>query len=241
MFAFVKLLGLASVASALDLSSVLDFETGEKPGALDLYLNTTSINNMMQTFVPILSYYMLNNKTYKPDIHQSTILYSFDLDTILLNNATGFTTKEISNIPGTDKVHVKIGGVDVQMDLDGQFNALHFIPLKATHVFVHNASVEFTVESTSSDQLHWALVEKSTITFDKIDIKMSSSFLDKLVKLCRSIIDGMIKDQIPKLEKYINDQVLALNRMVAQEGKYTFVIPVQGNNTELNMTMTHAP
>ena len=240
MFALVKLLGLASVASALNLSDI-ELKTGEKPGALELYLNTTSINNMMQTFVPILSYYMLNNKTYELDIHQSTILYSFDLDKILLNNATGFTTKEISNIPGTDKVHVKIGGVDVQMDLDGKLNALHFIPLEASHVFVHNASVEFTVESTSSDQLHWALVESSTIKFDKVDIKMKNSFLDKLVQLSRGIINDLIKDQIPKLEKYINDQVLALNRMVAQEGKYTFEIPIQGNNTLLNMTMTHAP
>ena len=93
MFALVKLLGLASVASALNLSD-LDLKTGEKPGALDLYLNATSINNLMQTFVPILSYYMLNNKTFTPDIHQSTILYSLDLDKIVLNNAYGFTTKE---------------------------------------------------------------------------------------------------------------------------------------------------
>lgn len=240
MFALVKLLGLASVASALNLSD-LDLKTGEKPGALDLYLNATSINNLMQTFVPILSYYMLNNKTFTPDIHQSTILYSLDLDKIVLNNATGFTTKEFKQLPGTDKINVKFGGVDVQMDLDGKLNALHFIPLEASHIFVHNASVEFTVESTTKDKLHWALVESSTIKFDKIDIKMKNSFLDKLVQLSRGLINDIIKDQIPKLEKFINDQVLALNRMVAQESKYTFQIPIQGNNTQLNLTMTHSP
>lgn len=32
-----------------------------QPGAIELSLNATSINNVMQTFVPIMAYYALNN------------------------------------------------------------------------------------------------------------------------------------------------------------------------------------
>ena len=35
-----------------------------QPGAIELSLNATSINNVMRTLVPILAYYGLNNQTF---------------------------------------------------------------------------------------------------------------------------------------------------------------------------------
>ena len=60
MLAAFKLLAMTAIASAVELTSIKEDIHG---GALSMYINTTSVNNMMQTFVPLLSYYMLQNKT----------------------------------------------------------------------------------------------------------------------------------------------------------------------------------
>jgi hypothetical protein len=40
------------------------------------------VNNMLKTFVPIMSYFMLNNKTIECDIKESSFLYSLDIKSI---------------------------------------------------------------------------------------------------------------------------------------------------------------
>ena len=74
-----------------------------------------------------------------------------------------------------------------------------------------------------------------------MDIKMSNSFLQKLVDASKKIIDKIVNDQLPKLSKSIDDKIKELNAMVAGEGPSTFVFPVYGNEIGLNMTMTTAP
>lgn len=48
------------------------------PGSIQASVNTTSISNIMQTFVPILAYFSLNNQTFPLNIHESNALFSFD-------------------------------------------------------------------------------------------------------------------------------------------------------------------
>jgi hypothetical protein len=54
--AILALLGLALMTVQAQLVA--------QPGAIELSLNATSINNVMQTFVPIMAYYALNNHTF---------------------------------------------------------------------------------------------------------------------------------------------------------------------------------
>jgi hypothetical protein len=44
-----------------------------------MYINTTSVNNMMQIFVPLISYYALQNQTFETDIHEHSLFYKLDL------------------------------------------------------------------------------------------------------------------------------------------------------------------
>jgi hypothetical protein len=122
-----------------------------QPGAIELSLNSTSINNVMQTFVPILAYYALNNQTFNINETYDGTGYKLVLNDIHVVEATGFTTKVFENIEGTDKIHVRVGGVNISMDVDGELDALYFIPLKAAHVNITNATIDFVVESTSND------------------------------------------------------------------------------------------
>jgi hypothetical protein len=45
--------------------------------------------------------------------------YKLELNSIHVDEATGFTTKVFENIE-EDKIHVRIGGVDISMDVDGE-------------------------------------------------------------------------------------------------------------------------
>ena len=241
MLAVLKFLTLTAIASAVELTNLTPIQEAElNAGALSAYINTTSINNMMQTFVPILSYYMLNNHTFVTNITESSILYKLTLDSVHINTVSGFKTKKFFMVPGTDKVQVVLSGIDASVLLDGSFSALHFIPMDATAVNVTNMTIEFELEQVpASDNVHWKLVDSSKFHFDHVSIKMKNSFLQKLVDISRKLIDMAINDMMPKLSKFIDTKIQALNAAVAGEGPMTFVFPVMGAN--VNMTMAHAP
>jgi len=210
------------------------------PGALELSLNSTSINNVMQTFVPILAYYALNNQTFDVNETIKGTGYKLVLNSIHVDEATGFTTKVFENIE-EDKIHVRIGGVDISMDVDGELDALYFIPMKASHVNVTNATIDFVLETTSDDKVHWALAENTTLTIGKVDIDMHNKVLNELVKLSSGIINKIIKDSLPKVSAAVDAEVTKINAMLANEGPYDFDVPVLGKNYPLNLTMTSAP
>lgn len=91
--------------------------------------------------------------------------------------ATGFTEKVFEYIPGTDIVHVRIGGVNVSSTIDADLKALKLIPFKSSGVNITNLSLDITVRSTSPDNLHWDLIETTKVSFDHVKITMANSFL----------------------------------------------------------------
>jgi len=54
-------------------------------------------------------------------------------------------------VPGTDKIHIKIGGININMDIDGELDALYFIPFKTSRVNITNLTIDLEIESTSDD------------------------------------------------------------------------------------------
>ena len=105
----------------------------------------------MATFIPILAYYSLNNKTIELDIDDKAKLYEFKISKIHLITVSGFKTKIFEEVPGTDKIHIKIGGININMDIDAELDALYFIPFKASHINVTDLDIDLTIESTSKD------------------------------------------------------------------------------------------
>jgi len=241
MKAFSALLGLTTFASAEKLAMPTYLtEDNSQPGALSLMLNATSINNLMTVAVPLASYFELNNHTFELGVKEKTFLYELDLDNVHVNDV-GTGTPKFEYMDGTDKIHVSFDGVSVDMDVQGKFEALHFIPLEATNIKMKNLKIDFTVESTSTDMVHWQLSDATKVSVEDVEITMKSSALQKLVNLSKKIIDKMINDQMPKIGKMIDSKVQAINKMVANEGPSTFVIPVYETEVGLNLTMTHSP
>lgn len=234
---FISKIALASMSFTMLLAK--DLETS--PGAISMSLNSTSINNIMNTFVPILAYYVLNNQTIEINETIKGIGYKLELDSVHIIEAKGFTTKIFENVPGTDLVHVKIGGVNISTTVEAELDALYFIPFKASAVNITNATLEFTLESTSDDGVHWGIKENTTVTVGKVDIEMKNGFLNWLVKQSSSIINKIIADQLPKISSLVDVEVEKIDEMLAQEGPYTFDVPILGKTYPLNLTMTTAP
>lgn len=185
---FVNKIAFASMGFAVLMAKGLD----AAPGAISMSLNTTSIQNIFNTFVPILSYFVLNNHTFEINETMSGFGYKLDLESIHVIEAKGFSVKIFENIPDTDLLHVKIGGVDITMDVNAELDALYFIPFRTSAVNVTNATIEFTLQSLSDDGVHWSIKENTTITLGKVDIGMSNSFLNWLVKQSSSVINKII-------------------------------------------------
>jgi hypothetical protein len=101
---------------------------------------------------------------------------------------------KFEEIAGTDKIHVHLDSIDGQIEVEGSFKGLHFIPMDASKVAFTGASIDFTVESTSTDKVHWALVDSSTFKIDSVDITMKNSFEQKLVNMSKKLINRMIND-----------------------------------------------
>jgi hypothetical protein len=131
----------------------------------------------LQTFVPILAYFALNNHTFPLNIHEKNLLFSFDFTSMHIIEATGFTEKIFEYIPGTDIVHARIGGVNVSSTIDAELKALKIIPFKSSGVNITNLAIDFHLRSTSPDKVHWELIESAKLTFDKVSISMSSKIL----------------------------------------------------------------
>jgi hypothetical protein len=84
-----------------------------------------SLNNIALVFVPILSYYVVNNHTFDVGLKQAgSILfgtgYSIGLDSIHLNTLDGFEQKQIVFIPGTDTVKILFSGININSDVNGK-------------------------------------------------------------------------------------------------------------------------
>ena len=139
-------------------------------------------------------------------------------------------------------IHCKIGGIDVETEIDADFEALHFIPFRASALNVTNLSIEFFIESVAgSDDVHFKLVENTSVTISGLQIKMNNKVLDELVYLSRGLINRVVKGMLPQIGKAVDEEIANINKMIANEGQYTFVLPVFGQNLPLNLTMTHAP
>lgn len=134
-----------------------------------------------------------------------------------------------------------MGDLSLETTIDAELMALKFIPFVASGVNLKNVSIEFTVESVSDDQVHWALKDSSIVSLGDFDIHMSNKILDKLVELNKPIITMIIQGMMPKLAAVIDSEIQKLNQKVASETAYTFDINILGKQYPLNMTMTKAP
>ena len=138
------LIAISTLAFASQASVLKDVTP--TPGSIGMVLNTTSVNHVVSSLIPIISYFVLNNQTYQLNLTEKGTLYKFTFNTLHINTVNGFTTKIFEEIPGTDKIHVKLGGINASMNIDAELDALYFIPFKSSQVNLTNITIDFVVE-----------------------------------------------------------------------------------------------
>lgn len=100
-------------------------------GNIGLVLNTTSVEHVLTTALPLAVYYGLNNKTINLDITESSsILYKLNLKSVHIKKVS-LGQPVFEQVKGSDKIHVQLSGIDIDTDIDGEVDAFHFIPFKA--------------------------------------------------------------------------------------------------------------
>lgn len=243
MKCLLKLLALTVAVSAIDLTTIQRPLTAAQAGALELYLNTTSLNNILQIAVPLLAYYKVDNATFNPDYHSGGMLYTLDLQSIHVNSYSQNFEKVFEMIPkfDNDQLHLRFSGIDLDLEVNGGVKVLHFIPLTASGLVLKNVTIDIKLESkTGEDGVHWSLVDATYFHFDAMSLKMKNWFLNKLVQMSQKLITKMVLSEMPKISKMIDQKVLAFNNLVQKEGPYSFVMPLY-KQASINLTMTEAP
>lgn len=97
------------------------------------------------------------------------------------------------------------------------------------------------LESTAEDNVHWKLVETTTMTFDSIDITLTNSFLNKIAGWFKGSINKVVQSFLPEVTKLLDDEITLINNMVSGETEYTWDFGLLSKQYPLNMTMTTAP
>ena len=138
------------------------------PGSIGLTLNVTSVSNAMQSFVPLFAYYMLPNTTIQVDQVVSKSYYKFDIEKVVIQNVTGFTTKTFE-MKDNNELHISMGGIDIFMDIDGQLDLFYFIPFLPESLIMRNLTIDFIVSFPSTDHIHFKIDGNTTVTLPDND------------------------------------------------------------------------
>lgn len=137
-----KLALFGTILSILASSQVANSQQTPAPGSISASISVPSIQNIATVFVPILSYYMINNKTLDIGYVESSFLYKLDIESIHINTFDGFDQKQVAFIPGTNTLRVLFSGININMDIEGSIYALHVVPFHTSHCNITNVTVE---------------------------------------------------------------------------------------------------
>jgi hypothetical protein len=86
----------------------------------------------MATALPLACYFGLNNKTINLNIDsKASWFYHIILDSMHIGKVSVGKPSVFEQIPGTDKIHVKISDITTDVELTGKIMVLYFIPLSA--------------------------------------------------------------------------------------------------------------
>ena len=104
-----------------------------QPGSITVSASVNSINNIANTFVPILSYYIVNNKTMHVGYSSTGWFYTLVVKDVHIDTVEFGEQKEVSYHPENNTVRVLFSGINANVQIDGSVKALWFIPLTMSH------------------------------------------------------------------------------------------------------------
>lgn len=212
------------------------------PGALSSTVSITSINNIVNTFVPILSYYVLENKTMMFNIEEKGIGYKVDLNDIHIDSVSGWTVKEVEFLPGKDMVRFLLSGININMQVNGSINALWLINLEAATCNITNLTVQLDLAIEAADEIHWTLVSNPIITIQDVVFKTTSSWFNHCLNMMHSMIVKTINSDLAQFEKNIVAAINVFAQKMNNQNSTAYMLNLFNNSDYLlNMSTTAVP
>jgi hypothetical protein len=192
--------------------------------------------------VPILSYYTFNNKTVEINYEKEGLIYTINIEDIHIDDVTGWTVKEAEFIDGTDSVRFRFSGININAQINGTIQAVYFIELKGSTLNITNLTFELDVGVSSSDQIHWKLLENSSISVGDVEITTTSKFYNKILKMMHKEIMKIINNFLPQVEQLIAQEVQKFDDLLKNENSTTFLVDMfESPNLLFNLTCPAAP
>ena len=188
----------------------------------------------------ILPSYLVNNKTLDLEIRESGFAYDIQIHKIHINTLN-INERWVDFVPGTRKIRLHFGKIDMDSTLDGQMTIIGIIPLHAATLNSKGLIVQADLEAIIlPDGIHWQLVQTTFVDLNDVTITTTSSVWNTMIAPFHGVIVSMVRAQLPQINAAIQKIVDDLNKRL-KEGGSNFMTNVFDANFPLNLTTTQAP
>lgn len=97
-------------------------------------------------------------------------------------------------VPGTNKVRLHLGKIDIDALLDGQMTIIGIIPLHAASLVIKGLVIQADLEAvTLPDGIHWQLTQSTFVDLEDVTIKTTSSVWNAMISPFHGVIVSMVR------------------------------------------------
>lgn len=186
---------------------------------------------------------VFKNKTFEVNVDKKGFLniYEVKINSIHFNSVEGFKILNFDFKEDTDTLELEIGGVNIDATVDGGVTALWLIPVDVTAFYATNFTMSMTLETSSTDGVHFKITEASLFELGDLNLTMSNSFWQKLVNTGHKTILNAVRGGLVKISDFLAAKVTKINSDIATEGPMTWMTNIISDKAPLNMTSTTYP
>ena len=164
-------------------------------GGLALYLDTNSTQSLLQTMLPIMSYFVFKDQTFKLGYDNHFLFNKVYFDQIKFDEFGGYQDKVFGFSPildnagnqvgeAKDELKLKINGLNIAADVKAGIKLLSLLPMTIQNFNVSDLGLEASVRLQKSKG-SWSLVPNVEVSMDDFDLHMEEIWLNKLLDFCK--------------------------------------------------------
>ena len=193
---FLILITLASLCFSYRSGQLSAFP--ENTGAIIFYLNVKSLQSLVQTFLPIMSYFVFTDtsglipisnkvgKTFVIDQTTESFWARFYIQNVTFDKVAGFS-EEIKFVD-QNKILFKLKNLNIEAQVNAGIDLLRILPIQVDYISMSDINLEFTFEVNqdpfqNNQFQNWHISQVSEVSFDFVDVTFKNKFFNEVVNL----------------------------------------------------------
>lgn len=132
-------------------------------------MNVPSLSTLMKDITAFVPYYTLVGKSFQLDKDISIGGIDFKINQVNITNLV-IADGKVNFVGDSDTVRTTIKGADITLNIDAEATSFIPVPLDITSVFIKNVTLELDLATTTSDEVHWQLVESSLVSIEDVTV-----------------------------------------------------------------------